>query len=139
MIHVDPHQRLAIWGFGLAAFFLYAGFRAWSDECEQTKAFQNNRLNAGSELGTALREHTSEMRIGRLRADLERIADQAKQEPSLHIRIEQVEFEKDVHNHHVFLSQGCSVRLSLIVRNRGGATIVRSWTLQLLNQSFEPV
>ncbi len=30
-IHVDPAQRLAIWGFGLAAFFLYAGFRAWND------------------------------------------------------------------------------------------------------------
>lgn len=33
-VHVDPKQRLAIWGFGLAAFFLYAGFRAWSGERE---------------------------------------------------------------------------------------------------------
>jgi hypothetical protein len=31
LIHVDPNQRLAVWGFGLAAFFLYAGFRAWGD------------------------------------------------------------------------------------------------------------
>ncbi len=33
-INIDPHQRLAVCGFGLAAFFLYAGFRAWSDERE---------------------------------------------------------------------------------------------------------
>jgi hypothetical protein len=36
--HIDPQQRLAFWGFGLAAFFLYAGYRAWSqenDRCEQ--------------------------------------------------------------------------------------------------------
>jgi len=32
-INIDPHHRLAIWGFGLAAFVLYAGFRAWSSEC----------------------------------------------------------------------------------------------------------
>ena len=31
-VHVDPAQRLVIWGFGLAAFFLYAGFRAWDGE-----------------------------------------------------------------------------------------------------------
>jgi hypothetical protein len=30
-IRIDPNQRLAVWGFGLAAFFLYAGFRAWSE------------------------------------------------------------------------------------------------------------
>ena len=30
-IHIDPAQRLAIWGCVLAAFFLYAGFRAWND------------------------------------------------------------------------------------------------------------
>ena len=26
-VHVDPSQRLVIFGFGLAAFFLYAGFQ----------------------------------------------------------------------------------------------------------------
>jgi hypothetical protein len=31
-VHVDPAQRLVIWGFALAAFFLYAGFRAWDEE-----------------------------------------------------------------------------------------------------------
>jgi hypothetical protein len=31
-VHVDPSQRLVIFGFGLAAFFLYAGFRAWDEE-----------------------------------------------------------------------------------------------------------
>ena len=30
-VDIDPSQRLAIWGFGLAAFFLSAGFRTWSD------------------------------------------------------------------------------------------------------------
>jgi hypothetical protein len=30
-IHVDPKYRLAIWGFGLALFFLYVGFRAWNE------------------------------------------------------------------------------------------------------------
>jgi hypothetical protein len=31
-IHIDPQQRMALWGFGLAVFFLYAGYRAWSEE-----------------------------------------------------------------------------------------------------------
>jgi hypothetical protein len=31
VIHVDPNHRLAIWGFGLALFFLDAGFKAWDD------------------------------------------------------------------------------------------------------------
>jgi hypothetical protein len=31
-VHIDPSQRLVILGFGLAAFFLYAGFRAWDSE-----------------------------------------------------------------------------------------------------------
>jgi hypothetical protein len=31
-VHIDPSQRVVILGFGLAAFFLYAGFRAWDEE-----------------------------------------------------------------------------------------------------------
>jgi hypothetical protein len=30
-VHIDPSYRLAVWGFGLALFFLYAGFRAWNE------------------------------------------------------------------------------------------------------------
>ncbi len=30
-VHIDPNQRFAVLGFGLAAFFFYAGFRAWSE------------------------------------------------------------------------------------------------------------
>ncbi len=39
-INVDPHQRLVIWGFGLAAFFLYAGFRAWEAEHRTVERLQ---------------------------------------------------------------------------------------------------
>jgi hypothetical protein len=31
LLHIDPSQRLAVWAFGLAGFFLYAGFRAWNE------------------------------------------------------------------------------------------------------------
>jgi hypothetical protein len=56
--HIDPTQRLAIWGFGLAVFFLYAGFRAWDEE-------------------RAIVERTSEgamaKELGTLRAELDEI------------------------------------------------------------------
>lgn len=35
-IHIPPDQRLVVLGFGLAGFFLYAGFRVWSAEQQPT-------------------------------------------------------------------------------------------------------
>jgi len=56
-IRIDPNQRLAVWGFGLALFFFYAGFRAWSDAEENEKS---------DDIGT-LRSELAELReaVGR--------------------------------------------------------------------------
>jgi hypothetical protein len=64
-IHVDPDKRLAIWGFGLAAFFLYAGFRAWDDGQKVIE-----RLSVPDELAAAIRAQTSEMKSQALRQSL---------------------------------------------------------------------
>ncbi len=46
LIHVDPGERLAVLGFGLAAFFLYAGFRTWSAEYQDKLALgADNQLS----------------------------------------------------------------------------------------------
>jgi hypothetical protein len=43
-LHIDPIHRLAIWGFGLAVFFLYAGFRAWDEERAIAEQFSEGAM-----------------------------------------------------------------------------------------------
>jgi hypothetical protein len=73
-IHVDPDKRLAIWGFGLAAFFLYAGFRAWDDGQKRIE-----KIDRSAEVAAAIRAQTSQAHSDAVSRDLQqKIRDYSK-------------------------------------------------------------
>jgi hypothetical protein len=59
-VHINPSQRLAVWGFGLAGFFLYAGFRAWGDEHWIADNLKSERDASASALSRHLSEGTAQ-------------------------------------------------------------------------------
>lgn len=106
VVHVDPSYRLAVWGFGLAAFFLYAGFRAWNGEYQLA---EHGRL---------------ELEVAKQDAD----ASAAKFErPGFHSEITEVAINGDSDR-----PEWIHLHVYLVIRNQGADSAVDRWMLRVV-------
>lgn len=105
-VHIDPSHRLALLGFGLAAFFLYAGFRAWNDEYQRSA---QDRLN---------------LEITKREAE----ANAAKfEQPRFDSEITEVAIDGD----HSYADR-IHVHIYLALRNQGADSAVDRWMLRVV-------